>query len=62
MLDSGSEVNLLVETIYEGLIETGVEIPILPLESVTLVTAFGKCSNKVKKKAVVEFAIGRDLF
>jgi hypothetical protein len=42
ILDSGSEVNLLSERIYEELTDAGVEIPILPVEGVVLVTAFGR--------------------
>jgi hypothetical protein len=38
------------------------DIPTLPLENVILVTAFGKQSNRVKKQAVIEFSIGKDLF
>jgi hypothetical protein len=41
---------------------TGADIPTLPLENVILVTAFGKRSDRVKKQAMMEFTIGRDLF
>jgi hypothetical protein len=32
------------------------------LENVTLVTAFGKKSNRIKKQAMIVYAIGSDLF
>lgn len=62
ILDSGSEVNLLAQSIYNKLIHSGMDIPTLPLENVILVTAFGKRSNSVKKQAMVEFHIEKDLF
>jgi hypothetical protein len=45
ILDSGSEVNLLAESVYEMLIKSGIELPILPVQSIVLVTAFGKSLN-----------------
>jgi hypothetical protein len=62
ILDSGSEVNLISEGIYEKLTQSGVKLPTLPVEHVVLVTAFGKRSRRIKQQALVEFAIGHDLF
>jgi hypothetical protein len=62
ILVTGSEINLLTESVYLGLNESGVEIPILPVESVVLITAFGKKSNKIRKQALVEFNLGEDKF
>jgi hypothetical protein len=62
ILDSGSEVNLLAQSVYDKFIDSGMYIPTLPLEKVILVTASGKRSNKVKKRAMVEFGVGKDLF
>jgi hypothetical protein len=59
-LHSGGEVNLLAESIYDKLIDSGADIPILPPENVVLVTAFGKRSNRVTKQAMIEFTTGRD--
>jgi hypothetical protein len=42
--------------------ESGIEIPTLPVESVVLITAFGKKSNKIRKQALVEFNLGKDEF
>jgi hypothetical protein len=61
ILDSGSEVNLLAQSTYGKLIDSGADIRTLPLENVILVTAFGKRSNRVKKQAMIEFITGRDL-
>jgi hypothetical protein len=62
ILDSGSEVNLLSESIYEQLLKAGIEVPELPLENVVLVTAFGKCSNRIRRQALIEFTVDNDLF
>jgi hypothetical protein len=62
ILDSGSEVNLLSERVYEQLIKTRAEVPVLPLENVVLVTAFGRRSRKMTRQALLEFAIGEDDF
>jgi hypothetical protein len=61
ILDSGSEVNLLSERVYEKFIQSGVEISVLPVEHV-LVTAFGKRSKRIKQQALSEFTVGNDLF
>jgi hypothetical protein len=37
-------------------------IPVLPVENIVLVTAFGKRSNRIRIKAYVEFTIGTDRF
>jgi hypothetical protein len=62
ILDSGSEVNLLSERVYDRLIKSGVEAPVLPLENIVLVTAFGRRSKKIRSQALAEFAVGRDIF
>jgi hypothetical protein len=61
ILDTGSEINLLTESVYSSLTKSGVEIPTLPVESVVLVTAFGKKSNKIRKQALVEFNLGGEI-
>jgi hypothetical protein len=62
ILDSGSEVNPLSESIYEQLLKAGVEVPELPLENVVLVTAVGKRPNRIRRRALIEFTVGNDLF
>jgi hypothetical protein len=62
ILDSQSEVNLLSERLYEELTQSGVDIPVLPVEHVVLVTAVGKCLKRIKQQALIEFAVGNDLF
>jgi hypothetical protein len=51
-------VNLLDQNIYDKLIDSGADIPTLPLENVILVTAFRKRSNIVKKQVMIQFSIG----
>jgi hypothetical protein len=60
--DSGSEVNLLSESIYEQLLKSRVELPELPLENVVLVRAFGKRSKRIRQQALIEFTVGEDRF
>lgn len=62
ILDSGSEVNLMSERVYEKLIETGLQVPTLPVEGVVLVTAFGRRSKRIRRQALIEFSMGRDVF
>jgi hypothetical protein len=62
ILGTGSEINLLAGSVYEKLIKLGADVPTQPLENVTLVTTFGKKSNRIKKQATIEYAIGSDLF
>jgi hypothetical protein len=58
ILDSGSEVNLLSEKVYDRLVKSGVEVPVLPLENVVLVTAFGRRSRKIRSQALVDIFEG----
>jgi hypothetical protein len=62
ILDTGSEANLLSGSIYGKPIKLARDAHILHLENVTLVTAFGKMSNRIKKQAMIEFATDSDLF
>jgi hypothetical protein len=62
ILDSGSEVNLISERVYENLMETGLQVPTLPVEVVVLVMAFGWRSKRICRQALTEFYIGRDVF
>jgi hypothetical protein len=41
---------------------TRAEVPVLPLENVVLVKAFGRRSRKITRQALLEFAIGEDDF
>jgi hypothetical protein len=62
IVDSGSEVNILSEEVYEKLRKEGVDIPVLPVENVVLVTAFGKRSKRIRHQALIEFTVGSDVF
>jgi RNase H-fold protein (predicted Holliday junction resolvase) len=62
IIDSGSEVNLISERAFEELTKTNSNIPILPVENVVLVTAFGKRSSKIKQQVLLEFTIEEDKF
>jgi hypothetical protein len=58
IVDSGTEVNLLSERVYEEPAKTGLEIPVLPVENVILVTAFGRRSKRIRRQALLEFSTG----
>jgi hypothetical protein len=62
ILDSGSEINLIAEDVYQRIAKAGIQIPVLPVENVVLVTAFGKKSKRIKQQVLVEFTMGSDLF
>jgi hypothetical protein len=62
ILDSGSEVNLLSERGYQKLTQSGIDVPVLPVEHVVLVTAFGRRSKRIRHQALIEFTVGGDTF
>jgi hypothetical protein len=62
ILDSGSQVNLMSDRVYENLMETGLEVPTLLVEGVVFVTAFGRRSKRIRRQALIDFYIGRDVF
>ena len=62
IIDSGSEVNLISEEVYESIMKAGIHLQVLPVENVVLLTAFGKRSKRIRQQAFVEFAMGDDLF
>lgn len=62
IIDSGSEVNLISEAIYEKLITAGIKLLILPVENVVLVTAFGRKSKRIRQQVLIEFRMGSDQF
>jgi hypothetical protein len=39
-----------------------VHIPVLPVENVVLVTAFGKRSKRIRHQALIDFSVGSDAF
>jgi hypothetical protein len=55
-------VNLVAEMACEGLVGAGVDVPLLPLESVVLVTAFAKRPKKIRKQDFLNFTMGDDMF
>jgi hypothetical protein len=55
-------VNIISERAFEEINKEIQFIPILPVENVVLVTAFGERSTKIKKQVLLEFIIGEDKF
>jgi hypothetical protein len=59
ILDSRSDINLLSQGVYDRVASLGMDIPTLPVENVTFITAFVKRSNRVRKQA---FTVGAEVF
>jgi hypothetical protein len=53
---------LISDEIYRKLIKSGVQIPVLPVENVVLVTAFGRRSKRIRQQVLIEFTMENDLF
>jgi hypothetical protein len=62
LLDSGSEVNIISQEIFDKLNEIRADVLTLPVQGINLVTAFRKRSKKVKLQTMLEFNIGSDRF
>jgi hypothetical protein len=58
LFDSGSQISLITEEIYENLKSRGYPILTLSAKAAILVTAIGKMSGKLHKQAMVEYEIG----
>jgi hypothetical protein len=59
---SGSDVSLISQEIYNKLISASIQVPVLPVENVVLVTAFGRKSKRIKQQVLIEFTMGGDSF
>jgi predicted aspartyl protease len=62
IVDSGSEVNIISQQVFDQLRKDQKGIPVLPVENVKLVTAFGKRSRRINTQALIEFVLGEDEF
>jgi hypothetical protein len=62
IIDTGSKVNLISGEIFEKLVKAGVQIPVLPVENVVLVAAFGKRSKRIRQQALLDFTMENDRF
>jgi hypothetical protein len=62
IIDTGSEVNLILEKAFKLLNNTEQNVLILPVENVKLITAFGKRSKKIKSQTLLEFILQDDEF
>jgi hypothetical protein len=60
--DSGAEVCLMSERMYEELILAGLPTLKLPIEVSILVTALGTGSKRIKKQVLLHFSLGTDEF
>jgi hypothetical protein len=62
ILDTGSEVSLLSENLYDRLILAGMPAHEISVQNTVLVTAFGNRTKRVRKQVYLEFTIGDDVF
>jgi predicted aspartyl protease len=57
VLDTGAEISLMLEKIFEDLLAKGVKAPQLPVVNGALTTAFGNKTKRIKRQALIEFEI-----
>ena len=59
LIDTGCEVSLMNENVYNKLRQNGLECLELPTQHINLVSAFNRRSNKIKKQALLLFQVER---
>ena len=57
VLDTGAEIPLMPERVFEDLLAKGLRAPQLPVVNGALITAFGSRSKRIKRQALIEFKI-----
>lgn len=57
VLDTGAEISLMPERIFEDLLAKGLRVPQLPVVNGALITAFGSRTKRIKRQALIEFEI-----
>ena len=57
VLDTGAEISLMPERIFEDLLAKGLRAPQLPVVNGALITAFGSRTKRIKRQALFEFEI-----
>jgi len=62
LIDTRSEISLMMEDVYANLLSQGLEILELKLQRTVLVTAFGSRSRRIKKQVYIPFYIADDYF
>jgi hypothetical protein len=62
ILDTGSEVSLLSENLYDRLILAGLPAHEISVPNTVLVTAFGNRTKRIRKQVYLQFTIGEDVF
>jgi hypothetical protein len=62
VIDTGSEISLLMEDLQAHSLSQGLEMLELKLQRTVLVTAFGSRSQRIKKQVYIPFFIGDDYF
>jgi hypothetical protein len=53
IFDSGSDLSLISQEVYNKLISANIQVPVLPVENVVLVTAFGRKSKRIKQQVLI---------
>ena len=57
VLDTGAEISLMPERIFEDLLAKGLRAPQLPVVNGALLTVFGRRTKRIKRQALTEFEI-----
>jgi len=62
VIETGSEISLIMEDLYAHLLSQGLEMMELQLQSTVPVTAFGSRNRRIKKQVYIPFFIGDECF
>lgn len=62
ILDSGAQVSVISERVYNKLLRTGMDVMNLPINNVVLLNAFGGKTSRIKKQVYLEFTMGSGVF
>jgi hypothetical protein len=57
LIDTGAEISVISQELFEKLMEDGIEIPTLPISNCLLEAAFGTKSQRIKRQALLNFTI-----
>jgi hypothetical protein len=57
LIDTGAEISVISQELFEKLMEDGIEIPTLPISNCLLEAAFGIKSQRIKRQALLNFTM-----
>jgi hypothetical protein len=57
LIDTGAEIGVISQEVFEKLMEDGMELPTLPISNCLLEAAFGTKSQRIKRQALLNFTV-----